>query len=184
MRVMAEQKRRTRPTGFDGSANPDIERFRLALAEADDLSSLMRGSSRPGDLASTILLIDDEIEIVDALSDLLEGEGFRVVSAHDGQEGLEVLRQLPRPDLILLDLMMPRCNGIAFCRAIGLTPRLSTVPIFIMTAHAEAARHVDDHDRDLIDSAASDGRLWTKPFDFDRLVSAIRSRVGVRRHHA
>jgi two-component system, OmpR family, response regulator len=80
--------------------------------------------------AKTILLVDDEPTLVDALSYNLAKEGYRVVSAGDGVQALE-LAQNTHPDLVILDLMLPRMDGLEVCRSVR---RDSTVPIIILTA--------------------------------------------------
>lgn len=81
----------------------------------------------------TILIVDDEPKIVRALKAYLEGAGFRVVSAADGQMGLITFRH-EKPDLILLDLMLPGMDGMEVCKRIR---RESDVPIIMVTARAE-----------------------------------------------
>ena len=82
---------------------------------------------------NTILVVDDEAIVLEVVSDYLRKEGFTVVTAADGEEAL--LRfQESRPDLILLDLMLPRIDGIEVCRRIRST---SNVPIIMVTAKSE-----------------------------------------------
>ena len=80
-----------------------------------------------------ILLIEDDLMIQDALGYSLEREGFVVVPAVDGLEGLRLARELS-PDLVLLDLMLPGMGGLEVCREIR---RHSTVPIVILSARGE-----------------------------------------------
>lgn len=85
----------------------------------------------------TVLIVDDEPAIVDLLSQLLEDEGYRVVSAGDGQAAWETVRE-QRPDLVIADVMMPRMDGFA------LVDRLSDgnqpVPVILMSAAVESRR--------------------------------------------
>ncbi len=81
----------------------------------------------------TILVVDDEPKIVRALKAYLEGAGFRVVTAADGQLGLITFRH-EKPDLILLDLMLPVMDGMEACKKIR---RESDVPIIMVTARSE-----------------------------------------------
>jgi two-component system response regulator RegX3 len=81
-------------------------------------------------MARTILVVDDETTLRETLVEALEGEGFRVVSAADGREALTVFRA-ERPDLVLLDLMLPELSGIEVCRIIRAE---SGVPIVMLTA--------------------------------------------------
>jgi CheY-like chemotaxis protein len=85
----------------------------------------------------TILVVDDEYGIVEVLVLALEDQGYRVLSAADGQEGLERLAEA-RPDLVMLDFMMPRMDGPAMAQAMRADPALRDVPIVMMSAVGEA----------------------------------------------
>jgi CheY-like chemotaxis protein len=82
----------------------------------------------------TILLIDDEDAIRQVLSLALEFEGYQVFTASNGEEGLRTLQRIPRPDLILLDLMMPVMDGWEFLEAIKKDTAFSDIPVVIVTA--------------------------------------------------
>ncbi len=87
-----------------------------------------------------ILVIDDDPDIVDALTVLLEGEGYDVVTAYDGEEGLSRIRE-EHPDLIILDLLMPKLDGYGVCRTLT-DPRWSKwkgIPIIVLTSVREEA---------------------------------------------
>ena len=87
-----------------------------------------------------ILLVDDDPDILEAMSVVLTTNGYTVVTARDGQEGLVKLRS-EKPDLMILDLMMPRMDGFAVCEEL-LDPRwakLSNIPIIILTSVREDA---------------------------------------------
>jgi DNA-binding response OmpR family regulator len=81
----------------------------------------------------TILFIDDDDDLVRALSTVLERACYRVLWANDGDDGMR-LAASQRPDLILLDYMMPSMSGFSVCREIARTPALQQVPVIIMTA--------------------------------------------------
>src|SRR5687768_13520104 len=82
-----------------------------------------------------ILVVDDDIDIREAIQDTLEEEGFRVESAPDGAAALERLRALPyEPCLVLLDLMMPVMDGWEFLAARKEDPRLASIPITVISA--------------------------------------------------
>ena len=81
-------------------------------------------------MARTILVVDDETTLRETLADALEAEGFRVVEAADGREALARFRA-ERPDLVLLDLMLPELSGVEVCRIIRAE---SSVPIVMLTA--------------------------------------------------
>lgn len=108
----------------------------------------------------TILVIDDEGAIIEVLRGLLEDEGYRVVSAHNGFDGLECVAR-ERPDLIISDVMMPRMGGIAFARALKQTPGHAAIPVVLASAGVAS-----------IDGVAS--AFLTKPFDFELLLATVR----------
>lgn len=86
-------------------------------------------------MAKTILVVDDERKIATVLKGYLEQAGFRVVTAYDGQMALTTFRHT-RPDLVILDLMLPGIDGLDVCRTLR---RESAVPIIMLTARAEEA---------------------------------------------
>ena len=124
-------------------------------------------------MATTILLIEDDRNISELLQLYLNKEGYRVTSAYDGKQGLEMFRAL-QPDLILLDVMMPVMNGWDTCRAIRAE---SQVPIIMLTAKSET----DDKVMGL-KSGADD--YITKPFEMRevlaRIEAILRRTVSVR----
>jgi DNA-binding response OmpR family regulator len=83
-----------------------------------------------------ILLIDDDDDLAGALAIMLEAQGYRVVRAGDGEIGLRVARH-ERPDLILLDFMMPTMDGFDTCRQLRAIEGLCEVPILAMTAFGQ-----------------------------------------------
>ena len=87
----------------------------------------------------TVLVVEDEANIVDILTFNLQKEGYAVLSAYDGQAGLELARE-KKPDLILLDLMLPKKNGFEVCKT--LRDEGDTVPILMLTAREEEADKV------------------------------------------
>ena len=89
--------------------------------------------------AKTILVVEDGWVIRDTLQELLSTEGYRVVTAENGREGLDVLRDLGPVAAVLLDLQMPVMNGEKFLDEIDLDPdpRLRAVPILVLTARRE-----------------------------------------------
>lgn len=80
-----------------------------------------------------VLVVDDETRLVDVLKAYLERDGYRVVSAYDGNEGLRLARR-EKPDLILLDLMLPGVDGLEICRTLR---KESDTPIIMLTARSE-----------------------------------------------
>jgi len=115
-------------------------------------------------MARMILVVDDERKIVTVLKGYLEQAGFGVVTAGDGQMALTTFRH-QRPDLVILDLMLPGIDGLDVCRILR---RESTVPIIMLTARAEEA------DR-LIGLELGADDYIVKPFSFRELVSRVRA---------
>jgi two-component system alkaline phosphatase synthesis response regulator PhoP len=101
-----------------------------------DVIGQMSGSTVPH-----ILVVDDEDDILELLDYNLSKEGFRVSLAHDGVDALKSA-QADRPDLIILDIMMPRMDGIEFCDSIRKHAALRTVPVLMLTARSEEEDHV------------------------------------------
>jgi len=116
---------------------------------------------------ATVLIVDDNADAVEALAQILEYEGFDVVTASDGREALNYLRTSPRPDVILLDLMMPVMDGWQVRRELAKSPMLANMPVVVMTALAEGAQ---------IDADA----IIAKPIDLKRLLRVIDELLGGR----
>jgi len=89
--------------------------------------------------SKTILIVEDDSGIREALQLALEMEGYRVFTAANGKEGIEMLSNIQNPGLILLDLMMPVMNGLEFAQALFEDKMLSTIPIVAVTAYVEKA---------------------------------------------
>lgn len=83
-----------------------------------------------------ILIVDDEIDLVETLKFRLECKGFEVKEAYDGQEGLN-LAQTIRPDLIILDVMLPKMDGFHICRLLKGDEQFKKIPIIMLTARAQ-----------------------------------------------
>ena len=115
-------------------------------------------------MSKKILVVDDELKIVRLVRAYLEGAGFRVVVAYDGQEALAVFRH-ERPDLVILDLMLPGMDGLDVCRAMR---RRSDVPIIMLTARIEEA------DR-LIGLELGADDYVVKPFSPREVVARVRA---------
>ena len=115
-------------------------------------------------MARTILVVDDEPTLRETLVDALESDGFRVVAAADGREALALFRA-ERPDLVLLDLMLPELSGIEVCRIIRAE---SGVPIVMLTAKDSELDKVVG-----LELGADD--YVTKPYSPRELVARIRA---------
>jgi two-component system alkaline phosphatase synthesis response regulator PhoP len=112
----------------------------------------------------TVLVIDDEPKIADLCRDYLRAAGYGVLTAGDGAEGLALARR-ERPDLVVLDLMLPGMDGLDVCRALR---REGSLPIIMLTAR------VDESDRLVGLELGADDYL-TKPFSPRELVARVRS---------
>lgn len=113
-----------------------------------------------------IMIVDDEKNIVDIVVFNLKKDGYTAISACDGEQGYELF-QTEKPDLILLDIMMPKMDGYTMCRKVRET---SNVPIIMLTARA------DEVDKVLgLDLGADD--YMTKPFSIRELLSRVRANL-------
>src|SRR5882672_230156 len=92
-----------------------------------------RQSSNEGTTMKRVLLIEDDRDIVELVRYNLEREGFQVASATDGATGLAQVRKTP-PDILLLDLMLPKLSGLDICREIRRDQSLNRLPILMLTA--------------------------------------------------
>jgi CheY-like chemotaxis protein len=98
------------------------------LADSDD-----RGLNRRS-MKKTIMVIDDDVDLREAVLEALEEEGYHTIGYGNGRDALEGLRRQDRPDLILLDLMMPTMNGWQFRAEQMQDAGLATIPVVVMTA--------------------------------------------------
>jgi CheY-like chemotaxis protein len=89
----------------------------------------------------TVIIADDDEEILAVVRDVVEEEGYRVVPAHDGEELLRLVPTLPRPCLVLLDIKMPKVNGLEFLDRIQSKPEWEDVPIVLFTDTLHPAGH-------------------------------------------
>ena len=119
----------------------------------------------------TILIIEDEKKIARFLELELKHEGYQVLSAYDGRSGLETALN-NKPDLLILDLMLPELSGIEVCRRLRHT---SDVPIIMLTAKDDVSDKVMG-----LDMGADD--YMTKPFAIEELLARIR--VALKKHRA
>jgi CheY-like chemotaxis protein len=86
-------------------------------------------------LANSVLIVDDDVDIREALMDTLEEKGFHVITASHGLEALALLKAMPvLPAIILLDLMMPVLDGYRFLEAQRRDPELASIPVAVITA--------------------------------------------------
>jgi two-component system alkaline phosphatase synthesis response regulator PhoP len=114
-----------------------------------------------------ILVVDDDREIVRMVRGYLEQAGYGVTDAHDGETALHLLRR-ERPDLILLDLMLPKRDGWELTRLLRADPQLATVPIIMLTAR------IEDGDKIVGLELGADDYI-TKPFNPREMLARVRA---------
>jgi CheY-like chemotaxis protein len=113
----------------------------------------------------SILIIEDDRDIRDVLSELLQLEGYRVYVAEHGQEGLNFLKTSKQlPDLILLDVMMPVMDGYQFLKEQNLDIKLKEIPVVVMSADVSAQKRL---------ASAKIAEFMKKPVDLDHVLSTV-----------
>jgi CheY-like chemotaxis protein len=114
----------------------------------------------------TILVVDDEFSIVDAVCEILAWEGYRAVGAENGKAGLVAMAQ-ERPDLVLLDFMMPVMDGVQMLHAMRQHPEYRHIPVIMVTAAPQGLPRGEP--------------LWNallpKPFEIEQLLKTVREQL-------
>ena len=118
----------------------------------------------------TILIIDDEPDMIYAVQMQLEANGYNVITAGDGEEGLEEARN-QKPNLIILDLMLPKLDGYKICRLLKFDEKYRKIPIIMYTARGQ------EEDKNLGYEVGADIYL-VKPFEPKVLLENIHSLLG------
>ncbi len=121
-------------------------------------------------MAKKILLVDDEPDLVKMVEMRLIASGYEVITALDGQEGL-ALAQQESPDLILLDIMMPKMDGYKVCGLLKADVRYKSIPIIMFTARAQA------EDKLLGEEVGAEAYI-NKPLNADELMSTLKELLG------
>ncbi len=116
-------------------------------------------------MPSTVLIVDDEADVVDLVRYKLHGAGFEVLTAGDGLAALQQARE-HRPDLIVLDLMLPHMNGEEVCRQLKTEPDTAAIPVLMLTAKGQPAERIAG-----LEIGADD--YMTKPFSPRELVLRV-----------
>lgn len=117
-----------------------------------------------------ILLVDDDPDFVEAVKVIVENGGYEVQVAYDGKEGLETVKEY-KPDLIVLDVMMPVMDGHATCAALKKDPATKEIPVILLTAVADRVTTSKYSHRDMLESEAED--YMPKPVDPPELLTLI-----------
>lgn len=124
-------------------------------------------------MAKRILAVDDEPSIVKLVSATLTARGYDVVVAHNGEEALDKVR-LEKPDLIVLDIMMPRMDGREVRRRLQADPATKSIPIVFLSA-------VGDFDNQLDTLDSGSGEYMTKPFKPSELADYVDAMLDPKR---
>ncbi len=114
-----------------------------------------------------ILVVDDELDVQSIISFRLEINGYDISVASDGQDGLDKIKA-EKPDLVLLDLMLPKINGFEICRMIKFDEKFKDLPIIILSALDK-----EDDRKKAMDAGAD--AYFLKPFDLESLLGKISS---------
>ena len=125
----------------------------------------------------SILVVDDEEDTVELARMVLEYEGYDVFSANNGEEAIDFLKSAKtKPDLVLLDVLMPKINGLEVCRWIKNVNELKHIPVLLFTAK------VGKKDRIAGEEAGADAYI-NKPFSADDLLSLIKIHLEMSKNH-
>lgn len=114
-----------------------------------------------------ILVVDDEVDLVKTLRFSLETEGYTVLASYNGEDALNQARK-ENPDLVLLDIMLPKLDGYKVCRLLKFDERYKHIPILILTAKTQ------EKDK-IIGMETGADEYITKPFDMDELMEKIKA---------
>jgi len=120
-------------------------------------------------MSRRILVVDDEVELLKAMSIRLKASGYEVITAQDGQEGLEKAKRLI-PDLIVLDVLMPKLDGYEVCRLLKFDEKYKYIPVIMLTAKAQ------DIDKATGKKVGADDYI-TKPFETQDLIEKIKKHL-------
>ena len=114
-----------------------------------------------------ILVVDDEVDLVETVRFPLEMEGFDVLVSYNGEDALNQARK-ENPDLIILDLMLPKLDGYKVCRLLKFDERYKHIPILMLTAK------IQEKDKTLGMETGADEYI-TKPFEMDYLMEKVKA---------
>lgn len=112
-----------------------------------------------------ILIVDDEQDIVESLKFVLEAVGYNCFTAFNGEDGLRLAKELI-PDLIILDVMMPKINGYKISRLLKYDNKYKNIPILMITARSQ------EEDKLIGEETGADEYI-TKPFDLDEVLKLV-----------
>lgn len=121
-------------------------------------------------MPKTVLIADDEVDIVETLQFMLQAEGYICKVAYDGEEALALAKTV-NPDLMILDVMMPKINGYKVCRLLKFDAKYKDIPILMVTARSQ------DEDK-LIGEETGANEYITKPFDIEAVINKVKNYLG------
>ena len=169
--AMRGDRERFMEAGFDGYLSKPVDIDELL----ETVERHCEGGERmTDDGAARILVVDDVAENVRLLEALLDSRGYDVMSAGDGASALELVASA-KPDLVLLDVMMPPPDGYAVCRQLREDEETAVLPVIMLTAALgpEKAKGLEAGADDFI----------AKPFDHDELFARVQSLLRIKRYH-
>ena len=123
-----------------------------------------------------ILIVDDEQDIVESLKFVLEVSGFVCYTAFNGEDGLKLAKEI-MPDLIILDVMMPKINGYKISRLLKYDSKYKDIPIIMVTARSQ----MEDK---MIGEETGVNEYITKPFELDQIVKKVEEYLGKNEDNA
>ena len=121
-----------------------------------------------------IMVVDDDPDLVESVSMRLTNDGFRVSKAYDGEEAWERIRE-EKPQMLILDVMMPRKNGYVLCEEIKKNAEFKDITVVLLTAVADAVTSTNYTHRDGITTLADD--FVPKPIDMDKLMDIVKDNL-------
>jgi len=121
-------------------------------------------------MAGKVVLVEDERNIIEAIRFLLSRDGWEVRTHSNGQDAVEILRA-ERPDLVILDVMLPGKSGLDILREIRADAEIGAVPVLMLTARGQLK------DREMAEHAGA-SRYMTKPFSNTEMLAAVRELVA------
>ena len=121
-------------------------------------------------MSKKILIADDETDIVETLQFMLEVEGFECLTAYNGEDALNLAKR-EMPDLLILDVMMPKINGYKISRLLKYDNKYKNIPILMITARSQ------EEDKIIGEETGADEYI-TKPFDLDVVVKTVEKYLG------
>ena len=117
-----------------------------------------------------ILIVDDEQDIVETLKFILEAQGYTCFCAYNGEDGLNQATEI-MPDLIILDVMMPKINGYKISRLLKYDNKYKNIPIIMVTARSQ------EQDK-LIGEETGVNEYISKPFELDEILAVVKKYLG------